>query len=330
MLTETYLTDRVAVPGAPAGFLFRRFQGASDFPRLAELANTVSLAYQHDFIQNAQELANDYAHLVNCDLATDFVFVETAQGRDAAYGRVWWDEEPDGLRRYQSVLVVHPAFREPADLERALLRWAEARLREIAAGHPRAVAKVFHCWVISSDKDRLRPALLEAAGYQAVRWGYLMRRDLAEPIEERALPAGLGVRPVRADEYRAVWAALNEAFLDHWGFRPLTDGEYEGWRAGTTFQPELWQVAFTPAGAVAGMVLNFIPREENAVLGLQRGWTDPICVRRPWRQQGLAKALILRSLRLLKAQGMSEAALGVDTQNLSGALRLYESCGFRP
>jgi ribosomal protein S18 acetylase RimI-like enzyme len=35
-------------------------------------------------------------------------------------------------------------------------------------------------------------------------------------------------------------------------------------------------------------------------------------------------------LRLLKEQGMTEAALGVDTENISGALRLYESCGFRP
>jgi ribosomal protein S18 acetylase RimI-like enzyme len=44
----------------------------------------------------------------------------------------------------------------------------------------------------------------------------------------------------------------------------------------------------------------------------------------------LARALIARSLRLLKKKGMIEAALGVDTQNLSGALRLYEFMGFRP
>jgi ribosomal protein S18 acetylase RimI-like enzyme len=27
---------------------------------------------------------------------------------------------------------------------------------------------------------------------------------------------------------------------------------------------------------------------------------------------------------------MTEAALGVDVDNTSGALRVYESCGFRP
>ena len=32
---------------------------------------------------------------------------------------------------------------------------------------------------------------------------------------------------------------------------------------------------------------------------------------------------------MFKDLGFTETALGVDTQNLSGALRLYESCGYR-
>jgi ribosomal protein S18 acetylase RimI-like enzyme len=162
-----------------------------------------------------------------------------------------------------------------------------------------------------------------------------MRRDLAEPIEERALPAGLEVRPVTPADYRRVWDAHHEAFRDHWGFRESTEEEYQGWLASPTFDASLWQVAWAPGASgrgdeVAGMVLNFIPREENEQLGLQRGWTDPISVRRPWRKLGLARALILRSLTLLKAQGLTEAALGVDVQNPNGALQLYESCGFKP
>jgi ribosomal protein S18 acetylase RimI-like enzyme len=80
---------------------------------------------------------------------------------------------------------------------------------------------------------------------------------------------------------------------------------------------------------VAGMVLNFIDPDYNAEFKRLRGWTDPICVRRPWRKQGLAKALIARSMRLLQEQSMTEAGLGVDAQNPNGALRLYESLGFR-
>lgn len=41
------------------------------------------------------------------------------------------------------------------------------------------------------------------------------------------------------------------------------------------------------------------------------------------------QALLAASLRALRARGMTEAALGVDTENLSGALRIYEALGFR-
>ena len=55
-----------------------------------------------------------------------------------------------------------------------------------------------------------------------------------------------------------------------------------------------------------------------------------IFVRRRWRNRGIAKAFISRSLRILNEHGMTEATLDVDTENPSGALRLYESLGFKP
>jgi len=51
-------------------------------------------------------------------------------------------------------------------------------------------------------------------------------------------------------------------------------------------------------------------------------------VRRPWRRRGLASALIVSALAGLRDAGMTEAMLGVDTENPSGALHLYESLGF--
>ena len=50
--------------------------------------------------------------------------------------------------------------------------------------------------------------------------------------------------------------------------------------------------------------------------------------RRPYRRRGLARAMIAESLRTLKARGMTQAALNVDSENLSGATRLYAACGF--
>ena len=77
------------------------------------------------------------------------------------------------------------------------------------------------------------------------------------------------------------------------------------------------------------MILNFIHEAENREYHRLRGYPETICVRRPWRRRGLARALIARSLQVLKDQGMTEAAPGVDAQNPNGARHLYESMGFR-
>jgi ribosomal protein S18 acetylase RimI-like enzyme len=76
-------------------------------------------------------------------------------------------------------------------------------------------------------------------------------------------------------------------------------------------------------------VLNYIDSEENAEYQRQRGYTEGISVRRPWRRRGVARALLTRSLKMFHDMGMHEAALGVDSQNLNGANLLYESVGFR-
>ncbi len=47
------------------------------------------------------------------------------------------------------------------------------------------------------------------------------------------------------------------------------------------------------------------------------------------RRRGLARALLTQSIQMFRDLGMEETALGVDTQNPSGALRLYESVGYQ-
>jgi ribosomal protein S18 acetylase RimI-like enzyme len=155
-----------------------------------------------------------------------------------------------------------------------------------------------------------------------------MLRDLAEPIPAVELPEGLEVRPSTPEHTRAIWEAMDEAFRDHWGYSPGTEQDYERFAYHPSNTPEFWQVAWE-GEQVAGMVLNRISAEENEKLGLKWGWTDPICVRRPWRKRGLARALIYKSMEVLKTEGMQQAVLGVDTQNPNGALGLYESCGYR-
>jgi ribosomal protein S18 acetylase RimI-like enzyme len=170
--------------------------------------------------------------------------------------------------------------------------------------------------------------LLEAEAYARVRYGFMMVRNLAEPIPDAPLPAGLDVRPVVEADHRRIWDADVEAFRDHWDAGVRTEEDYAGWFSTPGIDTSMWRVAWD-GDEVAGSVMNFVFAEENERLGVRRAWLEHISVRRQWRRRGLAAALISESLRELRARGLEEAALGVDGENLSGALRLYESLGFR-
>jgi mycothiol synthase len=169
---------------------------------------------------------------------------------------------------------------------------------------------------------------LERWNYKAVRYSFEMVRLDLENIPNIPLPTGVEVRPVEAEHTRQIWEASNEAFRDHWGYIPDPWEGFQQMMDDPDFDPSLWRVAWQ-GDQIAGMVLSFINKDENEMYGRKRGYTENICVRRPWRRQGLAKALIGRSLVALKEHGMTEAGLGVDSENISGALHLYEFMGYR-
>ena len=208
-----------------------------------------------------------------------------------------------------------------------MLAAAQRRLMEIAAGLPRRPRTLFQSHLAEGEVGA--HALLQREGYAAARRSFVMVRPNLEDLPEAALPAGLVVRTARREEYRKVFEADTEAFQDHWGFIPPAEEDFERWLGEPTTDPDLWQVAWD-GDEVAGMVLNFVNAEENNRYNRRRGYTEDICVRRPWRRRGLARALIVRSLTMLRGRGMAEAALGVDSENLTGALGLYEGLGYRP
>ena len=312
-------------PYAP-GITFRGFRGEVDYPAMAAVIAGSREVDGLEWVTTAEDVARNYRHLVNSDPETDMVFVEV-DGEVVGYSRVWWQEEITGKRIYMHFCHLLPEWRG-LGIRQAMLQRNEGRIREIVAGQPPGGPDLFGAF--ASESESHWESLLQEAGYEGVRYGYSMVRPNLDDIPDLPLPPGLEVRPVRPEHVDQIWAAAQEAFRDHWGY---SEDEWSleslrSWQESPTYEPRLWQVAWA-GDEVAGMVQNFIDRAENVEYGRLRGYTEGISVRRPWRRQGLARALIARSFRVIKEQGMTEAALGVDAQNPNGALQLYLSMGFQ-
>lgn len=319
---QVHVEDVPAIPG----LAIRHLDRDRDFPAIAELMSTVNLHDGVDWLPSAEALRHDWEHDEGLDLDED-VLVAELDGRLIGFVEHSWRIRGEKVM-HQLQPMVRPEHRHRG-LGRALLAWAERRVaRGIAAG---ALGPVELPHLLSGWADLEIPEVAPfatAAGYRVDGYGVMMTRPLADPIPDAPLPAGLEIRPLRPEDHPQIWDADTEAFRDHRDPSVRTDSDYRRWFSQPEIDTSLWQVAWD-GDEVAGSVMNFIFAEENERLGVRRGWLEHISVRRPWRKRGLATALTLRSLALLRDLGLEEAALGADAENLTGAVRLYEELGFR-
>ncbi len=162
-------------------------------------------------------------------------------------------------------------------------------------------------------------ALFEGRGYREVRRHYEMAIELAGEPEAPHVPEPLVIDAFRTEDARAFHAASSESFEDEWGHSPM---EFERWwemrSKDSNFDPSLW----------------FVVRDGDEIAAVGRceagyggGYVGLLGVRKPWRRRGLGRALLLHAFREFRRRGFERASLGVDSENPTGATRLYESVG---
>lgn len=301
---------------------FRPFQGASDYPHFARIITAFAEGEGLDRVETAEGVGAHYEHLERCDPARDLLVVEV-EGEPVAYSRVFWDQEVAGPRVYTQVCLLDPAV-GGRGIGTALFTWNEERLREIAAEHD-APDKVFQVHI--NDASVSGTQLVRDNGFEPTTYSAEMVRPSVDDLPDHLLPDGVELRPATEDQLREIWEADADAFRDHWGYVEPTESSYAEFLARPYRDLTLWKIAWDDEG-VAGQVRSFIDPVLNAERGLRRGWTENISTARRWRRRGLAKALIVESIRELKGRGMTEVALGVHTENPTGAFRLYSSLGY--
>lgn len=319
--TETMKTMKTP----PDGLRLRPYAGEQDIPLMVDIVNR---ELEHDgvpFRESVPGFKAWFGHPNDKFDASRDVTIAEIDGEAVGYGlRNWVDTTLDGFREYRNDGAVVPEWRRRG-IGTALLAHNIEQDRALARTHETDRQPMLGSW--TSDRMAGAQSLLESFGFTPVRWFFEMTRDLSQPIPDVPLPDGLEVRPVEADKIRQIWDADVEAFVDHWGGFDGSDDNYQRFLDRPGFDPTMWVIAWD-GEEVAGGVINAIEAEENEELGVNRGWLHSVFTRRAWRKRGLANALIARSLEVIRERGMDTGILGVDADNPSGALGLYERNGF--
>jgi mycothiol synthase len=198
-----------------------------------------------------------------------------------------------------------------------LVEAAEAHARETAGS---AVLRGF----VQGDDPVLR-AVYEGRGWAPIRHSFQMRIEFDGALAESEWPDGLAVRNPEPGEDERVYEAHMDAFGDHWDFRRQP---YETWRSyaleSHRYDPSLWWLV-EDGGELAAVSLNSWHSSGDPTFG----WVHVLGVRPAWRKRGLATALLRHIFRDFQQRGATRVGLGVDGENTTGAVRLYERVGMK-
>jgi mycothiol synthase len=257
------------------------------------------------------------------DLAEDTRLVFAPNGELAGYIEVWTTVPP----------TVHPELwgRVDPDYEDMgvgtwMLHWAEHRALQALERVPAELRFAPRVGTFRQAEKAKR--LFEDFGYRHIRTFYLMLFEMEADILAPQFPEDIELRPfIKGEHDVAVWQAQNEVFRDHWGHEDVTFEEWSHDRIqDSEFDPALWFLAIdSRSGDIAGYAIC----RPHSFQDPDVGWVRSLGVRRPWRKRGIGLALLRHAFHEFYGRGKCKVGLGVDAENLTGALRLYENAGMR-
>ncbi len=256
------------------------------------------------------------------DPAQDIRLVFAPNGEMAGYIEVWTTSKPPVHPWIWGRL--HPDY-EGLGIGTWLLQWGEQRAVQALGNVPDGLRFAPRVGIYRQAEKSKK--LFEDMGYHHIRSSYHMLIEMDGPVPEPVWPAGITLRTYQETDAEALYRAEIESFRDHFGFveEPFEEGferfkhfklECEG------FDPTLVFLAMD-GEEIAG--LNYCRPHFHADLDL--GWVASLGVRRPWRKRGLGLALLRHSFNEFYRRDKRKVGLGVDAENLTGALRLYENAG---
>lgn len=316
------------LPNPPVidGLRFRRWKDRDDYQQMAAVRegskvwDQVDILSAREDVPTAQDLASTFPEAEVQD-SPDLLLVEI-HGQIVGYNHVFWRwTEVTGTRVYLHLGYLLPQWRRQG-IGTTMLHWAQQRICELAAIEQPTGSTTFATNVSSTEREA--DALIQQAGYSAVRRLSDMILEPLLALPPSTLPAEVTLLSLQPAHYRAVYQAWKNAFATMWMSREESEADYQEFVAENLtfagFDPALCSVAWAD-NQIVGFVLSRIQKGVGVIA--------EVAVRQQWQRQGIARSLLLHTLNALAQQGMHQVRLFTNAANEQGARTLYEQVGFR-
>jgi ribosomal protein S18 acetylase RimI-like enzyme len=170
----------------------------------------------------------------------------------------------------------------------------------------------------ANDHDTIH--LYDRFGLRPVRhFLYMTARLDRDPAA--SAPPGVRAKLYENDFGEPLYELHNDVFADGWEFQPV---DRPTWRARTVdtphFRPDLSRLGLA-GDDIVGYVLSYESKPGRVYIG-------QVGTHRAWRRAGVASWLLATALAASRAAGFTEASLGVDADNETGAVGVYQRLGF--
>lgn len=220
---------------------------------------------------------------------------------------------------------VEPAWRGQG-IGTALMTWGIARARQQLDACATTLPTRLRA---QTGEDAVRTRrMFERLGMRAVRYHEELLRPLID-LPPLTTPRGVRIVAWPDDRDDEVLAEKNLSWVDHWGSTPTSPAGWQAMVRGFGARPE-WSFIAVDADTdeVVGHCLCKRFEQDDALTGRRDGYIDSLGTLQRYRGRGVGAALIVHAFHALAEAGMTHAALNVDSENPTGAARLYRSLGF--
>ena len=289
----------------------------------AELLAAKEMVDQEGENYDAQDLVDELEdpHL---DPAVDTIGL-WADGRMVGYGKLHASEAVVDLDRVGTEGTIHPEWRRRG-LGTALMPWLINRAGELhAAKHPEAPGEVTS-GRISTNVGAER--LFQQFGFVERRYFFDMKRELDQAVPKVALGDGLRLVPFDTSMDEALRQVHNDVFRDHWGSTPKDPDSWQTWFTGARAFRGGSSYVVLDGETIASYVLGYEYEADTEATGIRELYIGQVGTVKSYRGRGLAHVTLAKVLAKAAEVGYQRSGLGVDADNPTGALGLYERLGY--